>query len=256
MDSLVLELQKEALDSSSSIADLLRKALVASTKLGLDEFTDWINKELKGYTLESDVPEYRMVSGQVVGYNPFHGWQPVLIPDLSMAELLSRRSIDQSVAEIESVLKKSGEKSQLTMPLSKKLELQLLKGIGENIPLTFHPISSEVYGVVEAVRNIILEWALKLEKDGILGENMSFSTKEREAVLTTTYHIKNFFSHISNSQIQQDTINSSQYFSKNDFDKSELKAILDSIRESVTSLQLTTDQIKELEADIQTVKFP
>ena len=34
--------------------------------------------------------------------------------------------------------------------------------------------------ILDAVRNAILNWSLKLEKDGILGEGMSFTPQERE----------------------------------------------------------------------------
>jgi hypothetical protein len=50
MTSLVEELQRDALDSSVSVLDLLRKALVVATKLNIDEFKEWIELELKGYS--------------------------------------------------------------------------------------------------------------------------------------------------------------------------------------------------------------
>jgi len=45
MESIVLELQAEALDSSKSVTDLLRKALAISVKLDLKDIQEWINKE-------------------------------------------------------------------------------------------------------------------------------------------------------------------------------------------------------------------
>jgi len=47
--SLVLELQKEALDQRVSVSHLLRKALVVVRKLKLSEFQNWIEIELNGY---------------------------------------------------------------------------------------------------------------------------------------------------------------------------------------------------------------
>ena len=49
MGSLVLELQKEALDQSVSTLSLLRKSLVVATKLKLQDFKDWIASEINGY---------------------------------------------------------------------------------------------------------------------------------------------------------------------------------------------------------------
>ena len=49
MTSLVLELQHEAMDPQIRIDDLLRKAVVVATTLGLDDFRVWAAKELEGY---------------------------------------------------------------------------------------------------------------------------------------------------------------------------------------------------------------
>lgn len=51
---------------------------------------------------------------------------------------------------------------------------------------------TQVDGVLDAVRNTALEWSLRLEKDGILGEGMTFSSDERQKASHITYNIKNF----------------------------------------------------------------
>ena len=62
MSSLIEELQRDALDSSVQVADLLRKALVVATKLKLDEFRQWAERELEGYD-KVDLPSYREFYG-------------------------------------------------------------------------------------------------------------------------------------------------------------------------------------------------
>ena len=49
MSSLVLELQRDAIDPSVSPLNLLRKALIVARKLGIVEFQQWIELELNGY---------------------------------------------------------------------------------------------------------------------------------------------------------------------------------------------------------------
>lgn len=51
---------------------------------------------------------------------------------------------------------------------------------------------SEIAGIIDSVRNILLEWSLKLEKDGILGDGITFSKEEKEKASTVNYHIQNF----------------------------------------------------------------
>jgi len=66
VESIVLELQKEALDRNCSVSDLLRRALVVAKKLKLAEFERWVGNELAGYKGPvNEVPEYRVLLGQV-----------------------------------------------------------------------------------------------------------------------------------------------------------------------------------------------
>jgi AbiTii-like protein len=43
-------------------------------------------------------------------------------------------------------------------------------------------------GILETVRMVILNWTLKLEEDGILGEGLSFSSSEKQTASEHTYN--------------------------------------------------------------------
>ncbi len=62
--SLVLEMQRLAMDSKAGVADIVRAALVVGTKLDIREFRDWCEAELRGYNT-GDVPAYRKVQGEL-----------------------------------------------------------------------------------------------------------------------------------------------------------------------------------------------
>jgi hypothetical protein len=47
-----------------------------AVKLDLPEFEKWVENELNSYP-SGDVPDDRILVGQVKGQNPFHGWRPV-----------------------------------------------------------------------------------------------------------------------------------------------------------------------------------
>ena len=47
-NSIVLELQTNAVDPDWSVTSLLRKSLMIAKKLGLEEFEEWISNELNG----------------------------------------------------------------------------------------------------------------------------------------------------------------------------------------------------------------
>lgn len=61
-ESIVLELQREALDDKNQASSLLRKALVVAKKLRIKDFEDWANKELSGYLATDTVPQYRLMN--------------------------------------------------------------------------------------------------------------------------------------------------------------------------------------------------
>lgn len=210
MPSLVLELQAEALDSSVQIADLLRKALVVARKLKIEELEKWISGELNGYRLYKDVPPYRVVQGDIRAQNPVTcAWMPVMFADNAQAAALSTQKVGPSAAELEDLLSRDGG-GQLVMSYSPEIAAQLRQNM--NVPATPCLIvsPSAVRGILDSVRTIVLNWALKLEEDGITGEGLSFSIAERQIAAAHTYNIANFFGSVSDSQIQQGTADSNQ----------------------------------------------
>ena len=86
MNSLVLELQNEALDEFSSVLNLLRKASIVAYKLDVRELQEWVNLELKEDQKHSQVPRYRFVDGNLLAFNPVRGWIPVISYDSKSAD--------------------------------------------------------------------------------------------------------------------------------------------------------------------------
>jgi hypothetical protein len=113
MSSLVLELQQLALRQPCEFGNLLRHAFVVATKLGIEGFRDWANRELNGYrqveTL-SELPAYRHVRGVVRCYNPVQGrWQDVIFQNADQRARLSIVPVGESVEQIQHLLSGEGE---------------------------------------------------------------------------------------------------------------------------------------------------
>jgi hypothetical protein len=199
MFSIVLELQQNSLDSSIKTSDLLRKALVVAKKLNIEEdFATWINYELNGYPLSQDPPRYRVFTGDIEGWNYiFHNWQPVLfLKDPKQGEILSKCMCFQSIGEIESTLTTLTPNSRIPMPFSKEMESHLINSL--DLPKIIRFIRpSSFAGVLDVVRTIVLNWSLKLEQDGILGQGLTFSTKEKEIATQSIYHVDNFYGNLT-----------------------------------------------------------
>ncbi len=86
---IVIQLQEMASNSQNHLPDLLRKALLISSKLGLEDFKSWVLSELNGYQSEEDIPGYRIIGSQLKVINPYHGYQPFIIEDGELARMVS-----------------------------------------------------------------------------------------------------------------------------------------------------------------------
>lgn len=188
MSGAIVELQRAASDSKHSVSDLLRRALVIASKLGLADFEAWVRRELNGYPPDSEVPGYRKLRGFPVALNPVRGWVPIQAADAASMRDIAEMKIVTSVTELEALLRSQGE---VAMSWPSGLADQFLR----RNPLLSNPVTrvsrGAMNGIFEAVRNEILEWSLKLERDGIRGEELEFTEKERNTV-QANQHINNY----------------------------------------------------------------
>lgn len=106
MSSLVQEIQRDALDPAVGVSDLLRKALVVSTKLKITVDTAWIKSELSGYGGDVELPKYRELRSIPQVHNPRHGHMPLQMPPEMELEFC-RLPMGFSVAEVESLLQQN-----------------------------------------------------------------------------------------------------------------------------------------------------
>ena len=254
MASVVIELQQNALNKELKISDILRKALVVSKKLNLEDFQNWIEKELNGYGEAKDIPEYREVSGQIRGWNPYRGWIPLFFEDPKLGEIASKRKNGQSIAEIEYLIDNSDKSSYFHMPFPPEIQHQLSQGFGFETEVTLFTPASSLIRVLDSVRNILLNWALKLEEDNILGEGLSFTPQEKEAARKSPQNITNFYGPVQSPQIQQGSIDAIQISFSSNFDIDLIKSFIEDLKKSLTELNLDSESRKEVESDYQTVQ--
>lgn len=210
MSSIILDLQKDSLNEKISATQLLRKALVVAKKLNATEFIEWISYELNGYEDLEKLPKYRKVGGQVMVYNPYHGWQPVIFSSPKESELMSSRNVFSPINEIEHLCENTTENSVITYTLPDGMTKNLMKSTLGMVPY-FVANESQMKGIIEAVKNIILNWSLKLEEDGIVGEDLTFSETDKQKVGSNIYNIENFtgvIGNISDSNLQIGDYNS------------------------------------------------
>lgn len=192
MASTISDLKMAATDPDIRVSDLLRRALVIAGELDLDEFREWIHKELNGYTEEEihagKLPQYRMLRALVQAFNPYHGWRPILFDKgPEMGEKLSRMPIPFAINRIE-----DHGTDDLAFTFVEPTESQLRNSLPFPAEIRRYVDGASYRGVVDAVRNQILEWAMRLEDVGVTGDGNTFTQEEKvSAKSTPSFHFEN-----------------------------------------------------------------
>jgi len=249
--SIIHELQLEAMNSTSSITDLLRKVLVVARKLKINDFEQWVDEELNGYNVPlKELPEYRDIVGKVQWFNPFRGWCPVIIEDERILDIVSKVKLNQPITELEHLI--SSDSDHLIYQIPQTQQNLLSKMFGETAEFRLYFGKSQCQRMIDAVRNIILEWALKLEEDGILGEGLSFSNEEKKEASKNNYTVNNFYGNANGVQIQQNTSHSTQtIINEMDFDK--ISNFISTLKDNMNQIGLQKEEQKVVESEIENI---
>jgi AbiTii len=249
MPALVPELVDMASTPAVSTADLLRRALVVARRLAVPELVDWINSELNGY--KGEVPAYRIIYGQLVAYNDVRGEHiPCTVGDDRTSEALRRHTERQSVSVLEGLI--DGSQTQLIRSFSASVEKQLMESMSfvRMIPRLILT-KPQVQGILDCVRNGILEWALDLEGRGVLGEGMTFTPQEKQTVQEQHYH----FGNVSGSQIQISSNGSTQtQANTTGTDLEALRGLVEALGTVLDRDTVQGDAADELRAELATLK--
>lgn len=248
MESLVIELQKDAINENVRTSNLLRKAMVVSSKLGISEIENWIKDETYGYPNQNNVPKYRELKGEIKIKNPYHGLQTLHFDNPNVGEKLSNINLVQSVLELEFLMQ--GEKNgYLIINFPQSTKNYLMEQVGVEPMLVVNP--AQIHKIIESVRNQVLNWALELEKKGILGNGLSFTSEEKNEASKIFYNVTNNIN-MNNSQLQHNTTNSSQTMELNHNDISEFTY---KIKENIQELKklLNVEDFNIINAEISTL---
>lgn len=243
MPALVPELVNMASDPAVSTADLLRRALVVARRLDVPELVEWISSELSGY--RADVPDYRKLRGTLKAHNPIRGYVPLLMSSAEQTAALSVAHLRQAVPELEKLAEGA---NGLFASLDRTLEKHLMDAMNYPMRPVLSLSATQVHGAIEVIRTRVLEWALDLEGRGIIGEGMSFTPQEKQAV-QQHYH----FGDVSGSQIQISSNGSTQtQANTTGTDIDALKGLVQAL--GATLADVKGDSADELRADLATLK--
>jgi hypothetical protein len=188
MPSIIEQIQRDSLDRTVPVSDLLRRMKLAVTKLGLGAVEDWVEQELNGYK-ESPVPDYRITHGRPMFQRPLMGagWEIMG----GAVEEISVRHIAQPIASLEE-LAKAPDNATIQFPFPDWLVRKINEQNGTvGWSMTLEVDRSAIASILDRVRTSVLDWALKMEQAGVLGTEFSFDAADRAKAqgATTTINI-------------------------------------------------------------------
>jgi len=172
--SLLRDIQNDAIDTNVDISVILRKCKVLAVRLGNKPFENWVNQELNGYKNKKLLPDYRIV--QVYSQGNFScpfgsGLNNADIPFLSIPEKyrenLRKCYFIEPIGCYLNLLrtaKGNNLKEQWPPDLVAYTGRDIYQGMNCMSAWKLIPNSS-MFGLVEAVRNRILNFVLEIEKE-------------------------------------------------------------------------------------------
>lgn len=251
MSALVPELVSMASDPRVLTADLLRRALVVARRLNVPEFVDWINSELTGYR-SGEVPDYRRVRGRFVVEHPQRGSIPFHLPP-ELTYLVEDFSMRQSVPELAHLMESD---QAIYSQFPPEMEHDLIRMTRAHLGVAMRPLlefsTVQLRGVVETVRNRILDLALELEGRGILGEGQTFTQRELREVKAQHIH----FGTVSGSLVQIDSHGATQTQANTvkGVDVEEVRELVRALDAALSQQNIRGDVADELSAELATLR--
>lgn len=289
--TLLRELQRDALDPKVDITTVLRRARVLAARLNNAEFVAWIQHELNGYPAEVDLPGYRILHVDakaylLIGYTqiPQARVMASQIPE-QFRHWATTSNVSGSISELSSLIAGVDNKAHdgLQCPWPQELAVKFGgAGYGDGrvrvqCIKAWQEISvAAVVGIVETVRNRLLEFVLQIEAEapgaGEVAPGETPLPQDRVTQIFNNY-ISGGVTHIaaadssgvssnvqvgsmSNSQIQQAGPHSSQTssFSRGSREWSDLDRLVREMSERIDELNLDERTRRKAEAQIRTIQ--
>lgn len=232
MSGLINEIQRSCLDDAVNVESLLRRVKLAASKLKLGSLENWVDSELNGYS--GKLPEHRILHGQPAAWNPYNGWIPIQVDDAFMIDLLSTARVGQSIGGLRDLIENS-DGGLYHFPLPPELIVKINEMMNfQTARIVVQIPRGGIVGILDSVRNRVLDWAIEMERNGVIGEGFSFGAQEVESAkaVMTTFNIGKIDNFAGNMGMG----NTSGDISLTSTNVTEIKETMQKLRDAVPSL--------------------
>ena len=158
----------------ASLADVLRKCLVLAFELGNSPFHEWVEHELDGYAVEAELPTYRAGVPTAIKANAMniaYKYSNIVVPSQALSdqvrEGLSTIDFRQPVGELEDIVRSAHARGDGTVRANVDAAVWATVEFENDFKVTdmWQEISvAQIAGVLDAVRNTALRFALELDR--------------------------------------------------------------------------------------------
>jgi hypothetical protein len=180
-DSLLDQIERDALDESASVATALRKCVALGGRSGSQALRDWATQELDGYYGSKDMPEYRVVQAaiQLDGMTATAQIQgqavpPSVLPEPACGYIEERVELRDGIGQIEDLARRSEIK--LGLPGGGNLVRLMNAESGnryQHIDRLYWAVSPiAVRGVVDQVRNSLVKLVAEIRASTPAGQEL------------------------------------------------------------------------------------
>jgi AbiTii-like protein len=205
---------------------------------------------IASYLSDITVPEYRHVKGTPMVWNPYHGWQHLQGGSAKLLARISVMHMNPGVDSLEERQQKSGG-GRYMISYNSEAEHALMKAMTYPLKPSLHVSESAMRGILGRVRTIVLEWALKLEKLGVVGEGMTFSAAEKAQA--SSVQIDTLIQGITGSQIQVNSPGARQQ-GMTAKQLADLRSLVELVDGALRGASTDNDDVRELRAEIATLR--
>ncbi|MEY9531165.1 AbiTii domain-containing protein [Sinorhizobium fredii] len=169
--ALIDDIISSLTDTKEPVADVLRRCLVLAYKMKNEPLKHWVEKELNGYAIDEELPDYRKSFGTAKGlFFGSYGRQiknqplPSAVLKPEHREWARKINLLQPIAAYESSAKESNKNLVLEWPadLVAMYEMEFLQGFVLNRAWLEIPISM-INGLLDTVRTRLLTFALEIQ---------------------------------------------------------------------------------------------
>ena len=193
--SLLDEIRSDLTNQSANLSNTLRKAKILASRIGLDEFREWVDSELSGYSDRDKLPSYRKFRPTNLGtyYGPSQQTvENAVLPTFNLPDpvrdFAEKLMFFDGVGALEA---QGGEDSQIKWPQEMVMLARDSVKLGGGFVLAdaHQPVPAYlVTGILDQVKNKLLDFILALEENNVTAEDLDNQAVATE-VARNLFHI-------------------------------------------------------------------